>query len=83
MLYLQSSVSGSFLQTCINFVKQRLTFSQFEGSIIPITFPIDQCWMKHPTKMFKPKVLEAYCIVLEKPIINPLMPGGNKKVTYT
>ena len=24
-----------FLQTCINFVKQRLKFSHFEGSIIP------------------------------------------------
>ena len=26
--------SGSFLQTCINFLEQRLRFSQFEGSII-------------------------------------------------
>ena len=28
-------ISGSFLQTCINFVEQRLKFSHFEGSIIP------------------------------------------------
>ena len=27
--------SSSFLQTCINFVEQRLKFSHFEGSIIP------------------------------------------------
>ena len=31
---LQSSASGSFLQTCINFVEQRLKFSHFEGTII-------------------------------------------------
>ena len=31
----QSSASGSFLQRCINFVEQRLTFSHFEGSLIP------------------------------------------------
>ena len=31
----QSNASGSFLQTCINFVEQRLKFSPFEGSIIP------------------------------------------------
>ena len=30
----QSNASGSFLQTCINFVEQRLTFSNFESSII-------------------------------------------------
>ena len=35
MLCLQSNASGSFLQTCINFVKKRLKFSHFEGSIIP------------------------------------------------
>ena len=35
MLFLQSTASGSFLQTCINFVEQRLKFSNFEGSIIP------------------------------------------------
>ena len=32
---LQSNVSGSFLQTCINFVEQILKFSHFEGRIIP------------------------------------------------
>ena len=31
----QSNAIGSFLQTCINFVEQRLKFSHFEGSIIP------------------------------------------------
>ena len=31
----QSNASGSFLQTCINFVEQRLKFSHFEDSIIP------------------------------------------------
>ena len=30
---LQSNASGSFLQTCINFVEQRLKFSHFEGGI--------------------------------------------------
>ena len=35
LLCLQSNASGSFLKTCINFVEQRLRFSQFEGSIIP------------------------------------------------
>ena len=35
LLCLQSNASGSFLQTCINFVEQPLTFSNFEGSIIP------------------------------------------------
>ena len=35
LLCLQSSVSGSFLQKCSNFVEQRLKFSHFEGSIIP------------------------------------------------
>ena len=30
----QSNASGSFLQTYINFVDQRLNFSHFEGSII-------------------------------------------------
>ena len=34
MICPQSYASGSFLQTCINFVQQRLTFSRFEGSII-------------------------------------------------
>ena len=34
-IYVQSSVSCSFLQTCINFVEERLKISQFEGSIIP------------------------------------------------
>ena len=31
----QSNASGSFLETCINFVEQGLKFSHFEGSIIP------------------------------------------------
>ena len=31
----QSNASGSFLQTCINFVEQTLKFSHFEGIIIP------------------------------------------------
>ena len=31
MLCLQSNASGSFLQTCINFVEQPLKFSHFEG----------------------------------------------------
>ena len=31
----QSNASGSFLQTCINFVEQILKFSPFESSIIP------------------------------------------------
>ena len=35
LLFLQSNASGSFLQTCINFVEQRLKFSHIEGSIIP------------------------------------------------
>ena len=35
LLCLQSNASGSFLQTCINFVEQRLNFSHFEGSMIP------------------------------------------------
>ena len=35
MLFLQSTASGSFLQTCINFVEQRRKFSNFEGSTIP------------------------------------------------
>ena len=35
VLCLQSRESGSFLQTCIDFVKERLKFSHFEGSIIP------------------------------------------------
>ena len=35
MLCLQSNASGSFLQTCINFVEQLLKFSHFEGGIIP------------------------------------------------
>ena len=30
-----NNASGSFLQTCINFVDQRPKFSHFEGSIIP------------------------------------------------
>ena len=34
LFYLQPNASGSFLQTCINFVEQRLNFSHFEGSII-------------------------------------------------
>ena len=35
LLCLQSTASGSFLQTCINFVEQWRKFSHFEGSIIP------------------------------------------------
>ena len=35
LLYLQSSARGSFLQKCINFVEQRLKYSQFKGSVIP------------------------------------------------
>ena len=35
LLCLQSSASGSFLQTCINFLEQRLQFSHSKGSIIP------------------------------------------------
>ena len=35
LLFLESNVSGSFLQTCINFLEQRLTYSHFESSIIP------------------------------------------------
>ena len=35
LLCLQSNASGSFLQTCITFVEQRLKFTHFEGSIIP------------------------------------------------
>ena len=30
---MQSNASGSCLQTCSNFVEQRLKFSYFEGSI--------------------------------------------------
>ena len=32
---LEFNASDSFLETCINFVEQRLKFSHFEGSIIP------------------------------------------------
>ena len=35
LLCLQFNGSGSFLQTCINFVEQLLKFSHFKGSIIP------------------------------------------------
>ena len=35
---LQSNTSDSFLQTCINFVEQRLEFSHFEDSMIPQNF---------------------------------------------
>ena len=35
LLCLQSNASDSFLQTCINFVEQRLKCSHFEGNIIP------------------------------------------------
>ena len=35
LLCLQSNASGSFLQKCINFVKQRFNFSHFEGRIMP------------------------------------------------
>ena len=35
LLSLQSNVSGSFLQRCINFVEQQLKLSHFEGNIIP------------------------------------------------
>ena len=31
---MQLNPSGSFLQTCINFVQQRLKFFHFEGSIL-------------------------------------------------
>ena len=34
MICLQSNASGSSLQTCINFVEERLKFSHLEGSII-------------------------------------------------
>ena len=34
LLRLQSNASGSFLQTCINFVEKWLKFSHFQGSII-------------------------------------------------
>ena len=37
LLCLQSNASGSFLQTGINFVEQRLKFSHFQGSIIPLS----------------------------------------------
>ena len=33
-IYPQSNTSGSFLQSCINFVEERLKLSHFEGSII-------------------------------------------------
>ena len=33
---LQSNASCSFLQTSINFVKQRFKFSHFESSLIPL-----------------------------------------------
>ena len=32
---MQSNASGNFLQTCINFVEQRLKYSHFKGGIIP------------------------------------------------
>ena len=32
---LEFNASDSFLETCINFVEQRLKFSHFEGRIIP------------------------------------------------
>ena len=35
LLCLQFNASGSFLQTCIDFIEQLLKFSRFEGSIIP------------------------------------------------
>ena len=35
LLFLESNVSGSFLQTRINFLEQRVTYSHFESSIIP------------------------------------------------
>ena len=37
---MKSSASGSFLQTCINFVEERLKFSHFEGSIITLVTSI-------------------------------------------
>ena len=35
LLCLQSNASGSFLQTCIEYVEKRLKFYKFEGSITP------------------------------------------------
>ena len=37
LVCLQTNPSGSFLQTYINFVEQRLKSSHYEGSIIPET----------------------------------------------
>ena len=38
-------------------------------------------WYKSEAK--KIIVLLYYFMLLSKPIVNPLMPGGNKKVTHT
>ena len=35
LLCLQYNASSNFLQKCINIVEQRLTFSHFEGNLIP------------------------------------------------
>ena len=37
LLCLQPNASGSFLQECTHFAKQRLTYWHFEGGIIPYT----------------------------------------------
>ena len=55
----QSNASGSFLQTCINFVEQQLKFSHFEGSIILdginlIVWCLSICKNKrHPSVFFR------------------------------
>ena len=37
---MQSNANTSFFQKCSNLVEQRLKFSHFEGSIIPVSLEI-------------------------------------------
>ena len=56
MLYLQSNASGSVPQKCISFVKSRLEFSLFEGSIVP-----SNSFRCHEIELSRIFFLEIFC----------------------
>ena len=73
LLCLQSIASGSFLQTCIDVVEQRLKFSHSEYSIIPL-------FLIHIVKLYRFKwndkrsLIDLWCLVfIEKNKVDQIM----------
>ena len=75
MLYPQPNASGSTLQTCINFVEQRLKFFHFEGSIIPFSaleIGLEELLSQkrhHKINLVEPVQVKTYCSDTTKKIM--------------